>query len=213
MTDFLPPVVMPEPPPPPPPVIEMSEDEEDEPTGFRDKIDTGNIFNETTDDPIVKPLEEDEELDRGCEDGMTFNSEMTGDEIPPCQREEKPKRKKKGASKKQLEALAKSRERLKVKREKARKEKQEVADEAKKIVQQRKTKPPPQPKISNDDIEDAIYNAISKYDETRKARKAKKKQLQAEEAKKNQLQNTISNAINGGFKPSVDPYAGCFNFH
>ena len=32
--------------------------------------------------------EQDEELDRGCEDGMTFHSEMTGDEIPPCQREE-----------------------------------------------------------------------------------------------------------------------------
>ena len=32
--------------------------------------------------------EQDEEMDRGCEDGMTFHSEMTGDEIPPCQRED-----------------------------------------------------------------------------------------------------------------------------
>lgn len=31
----------------------------------------------------------DEELDRGCEDGMTFNEEMIKDEIPPCQLEEK----------------------------------------------------------------------------------------------------------------------------
>lgn len=40
-------------------------------------------------EPEPEPEEvSDEELDRGCEDGMTFNSKMTGDEIPPCQRED-----------------------------------------------------------------------------------------------------------------------------
>ena len=58
MTDFLPTVI--EAPPPPPPTIVMSEEEEDEePTGFREEVDTKNIF--TT--PIVQPITDEEKVE------------------------------------------------------------------------------------------------------------------------------------------------------
>lgn len=214
MTDFLP-IVIEAPPEPEPPTIVMSEDEEDEPTGFREEVDTSNIF--TT--PVVQPITEGEP-----DEHLTHRDDEVEPEPDP--EPEKPKRNKKQASKKQLEALAKSREKLKAKRLQARREKEAIQQEAKRLVKEKKAKEkevkfederPPLARQSSVatpdiDIEGAISKALEKYDNARKLRKAEKKKRQQEEADKQKIQSTIQNAVNGGYKPQVDPWGDCFNF-
>ncbi len=214
MTDFLPTVI--EAPPPPPPTVVMSEEEEDEEqTGFREEVDTKNIF--TT--PIVQPItdgEPDEHLTHR-DDEEEVVEEVIEEPV-------KPKRNKKQASKKQLEALAKSREKLKAKRIQQKKEKELIQAEAKRLVKERKAqektvkfteKPdPPLPRQNavDFDIEGAISKALEKYDTARKLRKEEKKKRMKDEDDKKKLQQTVQQAVMGGYKGEQDVWGDCFNF-
>jgi len=215
MTDFLPTVIEAPPPTPPPTVIMSEEEEDEEPTGFREEVDTKNIF--TT--PIVQPLTEGEP-----DENLTHRDDEEIEEVI-LDEPVKPKRNKKQASKKQLEALAKSREKLKAKRLQQKKEKEAIQQEAKRLVKERKAqektvkfteKPdPPLPRQNavDIDIEGAINKALEKYDTARKLRKEEKKKRLKEEEDKKKLQNTVKQAVLGGYKAQQDPWSDCFNFH
>lgn len=214
MTDFLPTVIEAPPPPPPPTVVMSEEEEDDEPTGFREEVDTKNIF--TT--PIVQPITEEDKP----EDEEVVEEEVIEEVIE--EEPVKPKRNKKQASKKQLEALAKSREKLKAKRIQQKKEKELIQAEAKRLVKERKAqektvkfteKPdPPLPRQNavDIDIEGAISKALEKYDTARKLRKEEKKKRMKEEEDKKKLQQTVQNAVMGGYKGEQDVWGDCFNF-
>lgn len=64
-------------------------------------------------------------------------------------------------------------------------------------VQQASARPPtPQMGYSRDDIEKAMFSAISSYETIRKAEKEEKKKRQLAEARENQMQNTLHRAMN-----------------
>ena len=213
MADFLPEIVEAEP-EPEPVIVEKPIEEEKEDDPLDEKLN-------------LEPKEEipHEEIFKKPEPPVVLQVEGTEEKIKEILEEEpktKPK-KKRVVSQKQREALARTR----AKRAEIVKKRQEVKklaeEEAKKIMKKNRVQelkeelkdelPPPI------NVEDAVLQGIQKYETIRKQRKEQKRiqkeKQKKEEEEKRRLQlvkNTVSNAVNGGYRPQSDPYAGCFNF-
>ena len=155
--------------------------------------------------------------------------EGTEEKIKEILEEEEPKptpkpKKKRVASQKQREALARTRAKRAEIIKKRQEEKNEIEKQAEKIQREKKIVEAQQflqrenPSMLNAqfDMEKAVLDGIQKYETLRKQRKEEKRIQREKEAiekkRQEQLKNTVSNAVNGGYRPQNDHYAGCFNF-
>ena len=191
---------------PPPPTIEEKETEsEDEVEVVKQKLKTETIFK-----PLkVKPV--DPFVDAVIDDTLSPPSEkqeeiVLNDEPIP----KKPKQKRK-MSEKQLEALARGRKNSLEKRKAKANINKKTVDFHEEVIDD--TLAPPSAKrivksVDKNEMEDAIANAIHKYDNVRKARKAEK-----QAAKKIQdVDKRLVEQINRAMDPSnPDYWSGCFN--
>ena len=191
---------------PPPPTIEEKETEsEDEVEVVKQKLKTETIFkplkvkpvdpfvDAVIDDPLSPPSEKQEEI-------------VLNDEPIP----KKPKQKRK-MSEKQLEALARGRKNSLEKRKAKANINKKTVDFHEDVIDD--TLAPPSAKrivksVDKNEMEDAIANAIHKYDNVRKARKAEK-----QAAKKiKDVDKRLVEQINRAMDPSnPDYWSGCFN--
>lgn len=139
----------------------------------------------------------DEEIDRGCEDGMTFNSEMEGDEIPPCQLEEKDifndleenhsPVNVAGTTEKEPEPI-----KMKV-----------VRDTHPSVKEEPKTTKPKQKRRMTEKQREALEKNRAKAIETRKRNAKARRELKELEKKKKQMDlDKLREEVNG--KPKVD---------
>ena len=102
-------------------------------------------------------------------------------------------KKKRVLSEKQKEALAKGREKRSLN----------------KAAKKQNTPAAPAPSgISDEKLQELIFQGVSKYDSMRKERKAKKRESQAQQTHDNKVFSDINSALNR----TNDPWASAFNF-
>ena len=124
---------------------------------------------------------------------------------------EKPVKKKRTLSEKQLAALARGRE----KRAANKKAKAQSAPQPKpkpEPVYEEAPPPTPQPQeklYSQKEVEELIFQGVSRYDGIRKQQKAEKRKTQAKKAHEQKVFTTINTAMTSN---NPDPYANCFSF-
>ena len=187
---------------PPPTIEEKPSESEDEVEVVKQKLKTETIFK-----PLkVKPI--DPFVDAVSDDPLSPKPEeiVLNDEPIP----KKPKQKRK-MSEKQLEALARGRKNSLEKRKAKANINKKTVDFHEEVIDD--TLAPPSAKrivksVDKNEMEDAIANAIHKYDNVRKARKAEK-----QAAKKiKDVDKRLVEQINRAMDPSnPDYWSGCFN--
>ena len=183
------------------------ESEEEEEKEVKEILKVETIFKPlkikpVVDDTLTRPSEKEEEINLNEED-FKPQQEMLGEP------KKKPKQKRK-MSEKQLEALARGRKTSMEKRKaKANIKKKTVdfySDEVEDTPLKENTKIVKS--VDKSEMEDAIANAIYKYDNVRKARKAEKQAAK----KVKDVDKRLVQQINRAMDPSnPDYWSGCFN--
>ena len=121
-------------------------------------------------------------------------------------------KKKRVLSEKQKEALAKGREKRSLNKA-AKKQNTPAAPAPAPQVEKEENKVTPAPApapsgISDEKLQELIFQGVSKYDSMRKERKAKKRESQAQQTHDNKVFSDINSALNR----TNDPWASAFNF-
>ena len=134
-------------------------------------------------------------------------SEITVNHEEPIMPSEKPVKKKRTLSEKQLAALARGREARAAKRKAQ--QKAQPAPQPEPVKHTPPPAPQPQEKLySQEEVEELIFQGVSRYDSIRKKRKEEKRKTQAKKEHEQKVFNTINSAMN----TNNDPYANCFTF-
>ena len=122
---------------------------------------------------------------------------------------EKPVKKKRQMSEKQLAALARGREARAAKK----KAKAQATPQPKSEPKYEAPPPAPQPQqeklYSQKEVEELIFQGVSRYDTIRKQQKVEKRKTQAKKAHEQKVFSTINTAMTSN---NPDPYANCFSF-
>ena len=136
-------------------------------------------------------------------------SPLTVNHESPIIPSEKPVKKKRQMSEKQLAALARGREARAAKK----KAKAQSAPQPKSEPKFEAPPPTPQPQqeklYSQKEVEELIFQGVSRYDTIRKQQKVEKRKTQAKKAHEQKVFSTINTAMTSN---NPDPYANCFSF-
>lgn len=124
---------------------------------------------------------------------------------------EKPVKKKRQMSEKQLAALARGREKRAANKKAQQKAAPQPAPQPEPVYEA----PPPTPKpraeklYTQKEVEELIFQGVSRYDGIRKQRKEEKRKTQAKKAHEQKVFNTINSAMTNN---NPDPWASAFTF-
>ena len=137
-------------------------------------------------------------------------SPLTVNHESPIIPTEKPVKKKRTLSEKQLAALARGRE--KRAQNKKAKAQSQPAPQPKSEPKYEAPPPTPQPReklYSQKEVEELIFQGVSRYDGIRKQQKAEKRKTQAKKAHEQKVFTTINTAMTSN---NPDPWASAFTF-
>tara|TARA_R110000822_G_scaffold75775_4_gene182290 strand:- start:219 stop:833 length:615 start_codon:yes stop_codon:yes gene_type:complete len=114
----------------------------------------------------------------------------------------KPEKKKRQMSEKQLEALARGRE-----KRAAAKQKKQSPQPKPEPTRPEPTQKPPERVYSQKEVEEMIFQGVTRYDGIRKKRKEEKRASQAKQIHEQKVFSTINSAMNNN-----DPWSAAFSF-